>query len=857
MRNDQVVCLLNNNLQEIVQIFAFFWGNEKMLAANYVSVAFRRVTKTWRYTAINVFGLALGLTIFLFVTTFAHFERTYDSFFGNADRIFVPHYDFGPKASWGGRHSVSTRPALAPYFKELTAVEAVATVGTFQAVADIGQGRKFTEVVRSVGSNFFTVFGFDFLSGSPDSLWQDTGAILLSSRLADKYFRGTSALGRTITIDGKASFRVTGVFKDLPHNSHFTSSWNPAQLIGFDFVISKAALHLLEKRERAQEWQPVHAFNTTYLQIKRGVNTNELTLGLERIAKTHLQPDLLVLDHWGYEPQEDEISIKLRPITGMNMHLWEVLNIPGPFLAELLGFLVLVAAVMNYTGLAIAQVIGRSKEVAIRKTLGASRSNLFFQFMAESFIIVLIAGLLATAALEILLPFSGELIGRNLTLDIYDESAQFRFFAGTLLLTSFAAGAYPGLILARMQVTSVFSGSLFKGSRRKKLRNFMLALQFALTAIFLACIAVMILQFKKAWVGTDAFDVDNIVLMRSNDLDILARANALKNELRQTGVVKDVSITSTLPFRNSHRQKFVASGNPVAPVWASYKRIDAAYFKIFNLKLLAGRSLTEKQDKVLRNEAGEALQGNAVITESMAKLLGWQGPLEAIDQSISSLGAPKVANMDFTIVGVVKDLAVDDPTIDFPPIVYAIQEAPYARVVATIRHDAKQTRVRADLREAWLRVFGETDQRLDVFYLKEWYHRGKQALRALLSGFVAIALAALGLSVVGLFGFAAFLAETRSVEMSIRKVYGASKRDIVGLMLWQFIRPAFVGALVGVMLAYGAVQQTLQAFSSRELLDFLPFFTVVVILVLMALGITFAHALRVARVSPIAHLRRD
>jgi len=346
--------------------------------------------------------------------------------------------------------------------------------------------------------------------------------------------------------------------------------------------------------------------------------------------------------------------------------------------------------------------------------------------------------------------------------------------------------------------------------------------------------------------------------MRSPDQDILARAGVLKNELRQTGVVKDVSITSTLPFGNSNRQKFIAAGNPVAPVWASYKRTDEAYLKIFNLKLLAGRLLTEEQDRVLpRHEAGETLQGQAIITGSMAKALGWQDPLEAVDQSISSPGTPKETKIDFTIVGVVEDLTMDDPTIEFLPIVYAIQEAPYARVVATIRPGADQTTVQASLREAWTRVLGETDKRLDVLSLKDWYHRGKETLRALLFGFVAIAVVALGLSVVGLFGFAAFMAETRSVEMSIRKVYGASKRDIVRLMLWQFIRPACVGALVGVMLAYGAVQQILQAFSNRGLLDLLPFFTVVGALVLLAWATTFTHALRVARVSPIAHLRHD
>jgi len=827
---------------------------------NYIQVAVRRIVQNWMYTLINVFGLALGLSIFLFATTFANYERTYDSFFKNADQIYTPYYDYGPSLDWFASVSDSTRIELVPNFRELATVEAVTIVGTLQVIADIGEGRKFPEVARAVGPDFFTMFDFNFLSGSPEDLQRDAGSIFLSQSQAEKFFRDADPLGKTITIEGETDFRVAGVFQDVPKNSHFVSSWVPGRPIGFDMVFSQEALGRMNISESVSAWQVHGALNRPYLQVRRGVKPAEIMADLKRVADQHLQPEIITTHRRGLKLNKDNISIKLRPLAGQNLFLWEILRIPGPFIAEFLGLLVLAAAAMNYTGLAIAQVIGRSNEVAVRKTLGATRGNLFSQFMAESILIVVVAGLLTAALLEVLLPFTGGLIGRNLALNIFDDPQQFVFFTLTVLVTGFVAGAYPGLVLARMQVASIFSGSAFKGTRKKRVRNVMLVMQFALTAIFLACVAVMILQFKRAWTDTSSFDIENMMIMQFPDDDVVSRSETLKNELRKIGAVTNVSITSNMPIRRAGSFDFALENQPDLQVRSDYKKIDEAFFGVFNMKLLAGRLLTDAKDRVLQEnpEEGEVLLSNIVINETMAKAFGWQRPDEAINQVIAAEDMRWMPfSSIFTIVGVVADFTVDDPTVETSPVIFTIRASSYSLIVLSLKPGALEGTMRASLREAATRVYEDVGRRIYIAYLRDWYQRGQEALLGLLTGFVAIAVVALGLSVVGLFGFAAFMAKTRSTEMSIRKVYGASKRDIVQLMLWQFIKPAFIGAMIGITLSYAAITQILQGFSNSRVIDVLTFVFVVGTIMLLAWGTTFVHALRVASHSPIDHLRHD
>ena len=372
---------------------------------NYIKIALRNLRKNKVFAAINIFGLAFGMTIFVFGGLLVRYESTHDAFFANSDRIYTIGSMASPNLNVGIRQIDATWTAVGPFIKaEIDGVEDMARTVTREHLVSIGDNR-FYEKLRAADPAFLKIFDLDFIHGDSTAL-DDPSGLIMSESAAIKYFGNTDVLGKVVTLDNTYDFRVSGVFKDVPKNSHFNSM--PVMDTSLDIVMPMAALGRMDEDfDINGKWDNLSLGNMTYVMLRPGLDGKWLNDQLVGIYDRHFP-----------EQAKDGISsIYASPLQHANLGIWDTFGLPAVAIIRLLSFLVLVVACVNYTNLATAQALGRSREVGMRKTMGAQRGQLLLQFLIESVVIATIAMLVAVAILEIVIPLFDNLSNKVMRLD--------------------------------------------------------------------------------------------------------------------------------------------------------------------------------------------------------------------------------------------------------------------------------------------------------------------------------------------------------------------------------------------------------------------------------------------------------
>jgi len=444
-----------------------FWNN--------VKIALRNLRKHKVFAAINVLGLALGLTVYLFGGLLSKYERSHDQFFANADRIFTIGGVAAPELNVGFERIDSTFTAVAPIIEaELKDVEAVARTVASEFLVSTG-AESFYEGIRFVDPVFLEVFDFEYLHGDSRVL-DDPSAMLVSESAAIKYFGRTDVQGEVITLDNEFDFRIGAVIRDVPLDSHFQSSL--LLDAAFDFVAPIAAFNRTRDWDLAGDWLNLSLGNMTYVLLPEGYTREWLQAQMDGIY-ARLVP----------EDQKEVISeFTVSPISDANTALWDMIGLPVIDAVALLSFLVLVIACVNYTNLATAQSLGRSREVGMRKTMGASQSQLLTQFLVESLVIATIAMVMALAALEIIIPVFNNVANKVLALDYLGTMP---WLVITTLVVGLCAGAYPAWLITRANPIDALRDTARKGRKGSLMRSIMIGAQFAISVMVKSAIVII------------------------------------------------------------------------------------------------------------------------------------------------------------------------------------------------------------------------------------------------------------------------------------------------------------------------------------------------------------------------------
>jgi len=808
-----------------------FWNN--------VKIAIRNLRKYKLYAVINVGGLALGLTIYVFGSLLVNYEKTHDLFFENSGRIYTVGSVAAPELDVGVDFLDAAYTAVAPIIEtELSDVEAVARTWGQQFLVTMGS-ESFYQQIRFADSALLDIFDLEFIHGDSSALAEPTG-VLISETAAIKYFGTVDAMGETITLDNEFDYYVSAVIKDVPRNSHFNSM--PIMEMTMDLVAPLEALALMRDFDLEGGWDNLSLGNLTYVMLPESLDREWLQLQMDGIYERHM-PE---------EAGEVISGFLVNPLSQANLSIWDSIGMPVITVVKLLSILVLLVACVNYTNLATAQSLGRSREVGMRKTMGAGQSQLLVQFLVESLVIATIAMIIAIAALEFIIPLFNNAAGKVMTLNYLRTLP---WLVGTTAIVGICAGLYPAWLITRASPIDALRDVARKGKKGSKMRSFMIGTQFAISAFMLSIVAIVYMQNEKVKEASYEFPRSEIYGLNRLGVDsIQERLETLRHELEALPDVDSVAYSSQVPYEqnNSTTNVTAQAGDEAGKFSIQLLRMSPEFLAAYDIPLLAGRNLSRDiaNDKLVQEET-EVL--NVLINEMALDRLGISSPQEAINQRFYDLDDEDPLR-EFVIIGVVPTQNIVGLFNSEKPWFYTYQ--PEAFRVASIRVTSGNMMAAVEgIEEVWERVIPEYP--MQGRFLDEVFDDVYNILKYMNMALAGFAFVALSLALVGLFGLAAFMAAQRTKEIGIRKVLGANTLQIARLLVWQFSRPVLWALAMALPAAFFAANVYLDFFADRINSPILILLVAGGIAVMFAWGTVAGHAIRIARANPILALRYE
>jgi len=760
---------------------------------NYFITAFRNLARNRTFTAINLFGLALGISAALVLFKVVIFEKSFDKFHSNYDNIYrFTKTNNNPNGFEEG--------AGVPNPLGVTFRQDFPDYGTVARVLYQGEGQvsvrnnsgtlNHFEIERGLSfadNEIFQIFDFEMLMGDPARALENPNSVVISSSEALRLFGAQEGsydriLGEKIKIDNTLDLEVTGVFKDLPNNSSLPLS----------FMVYYEALEDIFDFYAPESWGSTSSNAHVYLLKAENITVDQVSAGLLKYDSSYDEDDL---EHvvFGVQPLSEVHTSADFDNFGRIEVTPQLLIIPS-----IVAFFLILTACVNFINLSTAQAVKRSKEVGIRKVLGGQRKQLVLQFLGETFMLTAAAILISLGLAELALNSLEEQIGQQLSLDLLNDTQLLLYIGAILLSVTVLAGIYPSIILSKLQPAKALKSkgqSAMAG--KKNLRRGLVVFQFSLSQILVICTLVVISQmdyFQNKDLGFRKTAIINFEIPEKDP----AVLKLIKTELERNPSVQYVSFG----FSSPRAQSNIGSGFNYAPLKseaffdAGYKVIDEDYLDLYEIELVAGRKLT-KADTNWRH---------VIVSEKVVGMMGFTDPEEVIGEEImSGINGPK------TIVGVVENF--NSQTLKVEEEALILLNAPmfyYEGAIAFEGTDEDAKSVVDDLNAAWQEHFPDNifDHSVYSQRLLEDYEEEANML-TLFQIFSGIAIL---IGCLGLYGLIAFMANQKTKEIGVRKVLGASVNQILQIFSKELIALIAIAFLIAAPIGYYVMQEWLNQF---------------------------------------------
>jgi len=796
---------------------------------NYFKTAFRNLRKNKLYSSINIFGLTVGLAACLLIGVYINHELSYDKFNVNADRIVRATMEY--KQAGTVNQTATTGTKVGPQFKRVfpSIEEFARTFITHRVIKN--DDKTFDEPrVLYADEPFFKIFSFKLTEGNAATALDAPDKMVITKSMAKKYFGNEDPINKTLSI-GEKDFRISAVCEDAPQNSQ----------IKFDFITQFANLGNNVKDET---WWTANWI--TYFLLKNKKDIPQLQHQISNYMKTpQVRTDA------GLEGN-DYLTYHLEPLT--KVHLYSSLpgfepnsSITYIYMLALIALLILIIACANYTNLATAQSAGRSGEIGMRKVMGASKRQVFFQFISESSVITFVAAALAFLLSVFSIPYFNEITGKHFTPDILMEPAPIITLIIFTIAVSFFAGMYPALVLSATQIMGVLKkGFSFTGGNNL-LRKTLIIAQFGIS-IFLIIFTVIILQ-QMHFMQTKnlGYDKEHVVVLPIGN-DMLKNFESLKTAFSQVPGVEAITASYQTPEN-------VQWGDGITAIDEKGKHeislnampVDLDFTKTMKMQMLAGRDFQQSDfgmmDTINNNSN---YQQPFIINETLAKKIGWTTQ-QAIGKTIEK-------GETGPVVGVVKDFnftSLHSPI--GPMLIFLNRDLSRDYMIRINGNNTKQTL--AKIETVWKQRIPERP--FNYHFLDDDYNKlylSEQKISALFG--VAAGLAIV-LACLGLFGLAAFTTVQRTKEIGIRRVLGANISSITLLIAKNFLELIGIAILLAIPLAWWAGNKWLQDFAYRIPVQAYIFVIVALVTALIALCTVSYHSVKVALMNPVKSLKSE
>lgn len=759
------------------------------MITNYIKTAFRNIVRNKLFTALNIFGLALGLATAILILFWVQDELSYDRYHEKSDVIYRIYGDFYLN---GTQTTVATSspPMAATIIRDYPEVINACRFRQLGArVISVGEKKYREEDITYADSTFFDLFSIKLLRGDVKNCLNQPYFILLDEETAKRYYGDKDPVGEMLKVRDQ-SYMVKGVYEKIPENSHFH----------FNLLLSMPSL----EESNDQFWLTNNFY--TYIEVLPGTDAIKLEEQIQEMVAKYMGPDIEKL--LGKTLEEfmgtGSAAYGLQKLTDIHLHsdiqveLEANSDINNVYIFSFIAIFILVIACINFMNMATARSEGRSKEVGIRKVAGAVRGRIIFQYLLESFVITLMSYFLAMILVEIYLPYFNNLSGKNIDINYFDPETLL-ILAGIVLITSILSGSYPSFYLSSFQPIETLKGTFKSGKSSGRLRNTLVVVQFFTTIILISSSLLVYNQLNYIQTKKLGFKKEQLICL--HNVNILGeKAKVLKTELLNYPQITNATISSYLPVPSSFNNTVVYPDGDMTKLVTMFRwRVDEDYIETLKMNMMEGRDFS-------REFGTDSLA--LLVNHAAIKQFGWEkGEGHFIRMHIND----DLETADFKIIGVIEDFHFSSMRENIVPMLMLLDDNGF---YLTLRYNTEDTKAVIKLLEKKWDEFAPNypfeysfvNERFNDIYFQE------QRMGRIMKIFTILAIIIASL---GLFGLAAFIAEKRTKEIGIRKVNGASVQSIFMLFTKDIAKLIFLAFVLAVPITWYIIDKWLNNFQYR------------------------------------------
>ena len=784
---------------------------------NYIKIALRNILKHKAYSFINILGLAGSIAITILILIYAKSVLTYDQFHEDSDQIYFMYRD---RATEDGRMDVfdTWYPLVEVAKKEFPAI----IEGT--RMLDIGntwvenEDKKFEQYLTYADSNFFDVFSFPLIAGDPKTALDDPDAIIISQEIAEKFFGKENPVGKTLRFGFAADRKITGVLGEIPPNSSY-----------YFECIAPLTDNMVQGWLGDNLWGG--SFCDSFIKVREDADIealkSQLNILMDKYVNEQEQGNFLIL------PIKDFYD----KMTGQAKYANIML---------IVALVILIIAIINFTNLATAQSLLRSKEVGVRKVMGANRQRLIRQFLGESIMMSMFALLIGGLLAELFLPQFNQLIDMELNIDYTWVNLLILLSLGIVI--GAIAGSYPAFFISELQTSNILKGH--KVSAKTTLRSGLVIIQFVLAIALMSSLGIISQQIDFLKSHDLNFDQDNVMVIPLSMRDFedpqaaLPRIISFRNELKNVAGVEKVTGSSSVPgnYRRTFTLFLPKGKEDMPPLDWQVAVIDHDFFETYGIEMIEGRSFIQGSQS--------DFDRGVILNRAALDQIGW----ESIEGK--QLLFPR-SRQEIDIIGLVENFNVQSLRDPVQPLVHYYggdSARSYRYISVKLNPEARKDALTA-IASTWKKMdFG---QRYEYYFPAERFKELYETEESIASVITHAMVFALIIACLGLYALASFSVMLKTKEIAIRKVLGASVTLIIGSFSRHYILMVLIAAIPAVALSWYGMNQWLQDFAYRT--DVSPWVFIVTIagaLVISFLTILY-HALKAGLTNPVDSLKEE
>jgi putative ABC transport system permease protein len=797
---------------------------------NLFKIAFRNILKDKVYSSINILGLTIGITCSMFLFMYILDELSYDRYHTNADNIYriVSNIKEPDNAFTWAIAQVPMARELRNNYPEVK--NAVRFYGMGRTLYKIGEKQFNEEDFYLTDSTVFDMFSYEFIAGDKNTALDNPFSIVLTESIAKKYFEDPlDAVDKSLQNKQGEEFKITGVIKDVPYNSHFR----------FDALISRSS----QPGSDDGGWGGFGVY--TYIQLPAGYDLSKMYASFDKIVKERVNPI--------FEQYNIKVAYELQHITDIHLHskiddeAEEGGDISYIYIFGAVAAFMMIIACINYMNLATARSANRAKEVGVRKVMGSQRKQLIIQFITESVVLTFIALIVSVILIYALLPAFNSLANKHLPFDYVLQPKVILSLLGIVVFAGVVGGSYPAFYLSGFNPVSVLKGKLSARGGSVIFRRGLVILQFSISIFMLISTLVVFDQLSYLRNKDLGFDKERIVRLELSEREMRQKSDGLVQRLKQSPEVAGVGLATSSPGQGVGKRLLKVEDNEGKLVDRGIDLFSADFdfIKTMGMDIIVGRDFS-------RDVSSDTTYA-VLVNEAMVKRMAWTDPIGK--KFIFQGGGGPNVDIEKRVVGVVKDYHQNSLYDVIEPIMIILNDDNYYVFVRTAEGDVKKSL--ASVENIWKEMFPNNTFQydfLDQDFNSQYTADEKRSLIFTVFSSLTIAIACLGL-----LGLAAFTTEQRTKEIGVRKVIGASVNSLVTLVSKEFFILVGLGMLIAFPAAWYFTDSWLQNFAYHielkgEWLTFLVSALLAFVITLITVGY---HVMRAAYSNPVKSLRDE